>query len=383
MSIDRTSHVTGHLSPIYKPLSIPVPTSQSTPSNKGADTPVSDGPINSGLGAQTIAKQAVVFDFPTELLAKYTPAELLGSGGMGKVIGVTQNYTSRRLAIKLAPITLTPNLIARWEAEVKAHRDASCSPLGLETYVVRYHESGITDNGQRYIVMDRAKESLKDFINSGRNTNVSQTVSYLAQIARGLDEILERSHIPAHRDIKPGNVLIGEDNIARVADFGLVTTNNTETGDINGTPGYLAPEFIHGTKDSNKFSDMFSFGVLAYEALTGTNPFQADSPVRAFLKTQNFEPEHLSNINAEVPQEVGDIISALLQKDPKDRVRPDSLNPAPGVKARYLTFREIADDLCHAAGIPSPASNALLRRRELVAKLQQAEMSIAHPLPSS
>src|SRR6185503_17997713 len=179
---------------------------------------------------------------------------------------------------------------------------------------------GVFDRGEfrdsYFIAMENVEgDSLKDLINDG------MTVAAAVEVTRQILEAERFAHKKGiiHRDIKPQNVLIDADGRARVTDFGIAKAGSseiTQTGSVMGTAQYLSPEQAQG-KEVTAQSDLYSTGVVLYEALTGEVPFEADSPVAVALKQVQEVPRRPSAINPEVPPALDAVVMRSLAKQPE------------------------------------------------------------------
>src|SRR5262249_23749353 len=152
-------------------------------------------------------------------------------------------------------------------------------------HVVQTFDHGVTDDGRPYIVMELLEgRDLSSYLEAAGRMPLAEVVDLVTQLARGLDRAHARGII--HRDIKPDNIFFGDagngEVFVKLLDFGIakgVETlgSSTKTGSALGTPFYMSPEQLMGAKDIDARSDLWSVGVVAFEALTGKKPFDADT----------------------------------------------------------------------------------------------------------
>ncbi|MDQ6795072.1 MAG: serine/threonine protein kinase, partial [Chloroflexota bacterium] len=215
----------------------------------------------------------------TVIADRYEVGELLGRGGMAEVFAGVDRRLGRDVAIKLLrpEISARPDLRTRFEAEARAAASLS------HPNAVAVFDTGEED-GVPYIVMERLPgETLADRIVTGPLDPTDVT-----RIAGEVLGALGAAHAArlAHRDVKPGNILIAADGQAKVADFGIAKSVEAEeggadltgTGQLLGTPAYLAPERLDGAPATAQ-SDIYALGVVLYEALTGVKPFDGATPL--------------------------------------------------------------------------------------------------------
>jgi len=187
--------------------------------------------------------------------------------------------------------------------------------------VVQVYDFG-EDDGQIYIAMEYfpSRDFEQVLTEEGPVVSVSKGLHCLEQVLRGLNAVHAQGIF--HRDIKPANLLVNGNNEVKITDFGLAnlkgTTGVTIEGGIVGTPRYMSPEQISGAKPSPQ-SEIFSVGVTFYELLTGVSPFEADSYSAVFNKILNDDPTQASELRAEIPLELGEILHRMMAKDTGNR----------------------------------------------------------------
>ena len=247
---------------------------------------------------------------------RYEIMEKIGNGGMATVYKALDKILNRYVAIKILrdEFTTDEEFIKRFNAEAQ-----SAARLTHPNIVSVY------DVGQEYnvyyIVMELIQgKTLKQIIDEDGFLSWKWSINIAVQIASALDMAHKNNII--HRDIKPHNIMITEDGVAKVTDFGIAkaVSNSTITafGTTLGSVHYFSPEHARGGYTDAK-SDLYSLGVVMYEMVTGKVPFDADTPVSIALKHMQEEPEEPIKINKNVPYAVNQIIMKALKKDPNDR----------------------------------------------------------------
>ena len=266
---------------------------------------------------------------------RYEIIEKIGNGGMATVYRATDKVLKRDVAVKILrdEFTTDEEFIKRFEVEAQ-----SAARL-THPNIVSIYDVGVEDNFN-YIVMELIRgKTLKEIILEEKGPLPWKwSVNVAIQIASAL-ETAHRNNI-IHRDIKPHNIIITEDGIAKVTDFGIAkaVSNSTITafGTTIGSVHYFSPEHARGGFTDAK-SDLYSLGVVLYEMVTGKVPFDADTPVSVALKHMQEKPEEPIEVNPNVPMAVNKIIMKALQKD---------------TNLRYQTATDMLDDLRKALKDP-------------------------------
>ena len=259
---------------------------------------------------------------------RYEIIEKVGNGGMATVYKATDLVLKRYVAVKILrdEFTTDEEFIKRFETEAQ-----SAARL-VHANIVSIFDVGV-DNGIYYIVMELIQgKTLKEIIvEEGGPLPWKWSVNVAIQIASAL-EMAHKNNI-IHRDIKPHNIIITEDGVAKVTDFGIAkaVSNSTITafGTTIGSVHYFSPEHARGGYTDAK-SDIYSLGVVMYEMVTGKVPFDADTPVSVALKHMQEDPVPPIELNPHLPEAVNKIILKALKKDPM---------------LRYQTATELLQDL--------------------------------------
>lgn len=244
---------------------------------------------------------------------RYEIVEKIGSGGMATVYKAKCHVLNRYVAIKILrdEFTTDEEFIKRFEVEAQSAASIT------HPNIVSVYDVGV-DGNLYYIVMELIKgKTLKEIIIEEKGPLPWKwSVNIAIQIASAL-EIAHKNNI-IHRDIKPHNIIITEDGVAKVTDFGIAkaVSNSTITafGTTIGSVHYFSPEHARGGFTDAK-SDLYSLGVVMYEMLTGRVPFDADTPVSIALKHMQEEPKPAIEVNPNIPRAVNDVIMKALKKD--------------------------------------------------------------------
>jgi eukaryotic-like serine/threonine-protein kinase len=244
--------------------------------------------------------------------------QLLGEGGMGKVYRAYDKELGRTVALKILQPELTkdPSVILRFKQELLLASKIS------HRNILRIHDLSEFD-GVKFITMAFIEgKDLNQLLKEDRPFAFERAM----KIGRQLCEALDAAHAEGvvHRDFKPHNVLMGQNDQVYVSDFGLATSletakmGMTRTGAFVGTPRYMSPEQVEGKTVDNR-SDLYSLGLVLYEMVTGEVPFSGDSTWQVMYQRVKEAPKDVKLANPKVPDNVARIIMHCLEKEPKDR----------------------------------------------------------------
>ena len=274
---------------------------------------------------------------PGDRLGPYEIIAPIGHGGMGEVFRARDPRLGRDVAIKILPARMAedPNAAARFEQEARAVAALS------HPHIVGIHDVG-RDGSVAYAVTELLEgETLRERLAQGR-LSVRKALDIGLQVAQGLAAAHAKGII--HRDIKPENIFITNDGHAKVLDFGLAkvdrsapsdvtVASNTDPGTVLGTAGYLAPEQAEA-RPTDARSDVFSFGAVLYEMVTGTRAFKGDSTIDTLHAIVHDQPAPIERATPDAPAELRWILDKCLAKDPDER---------------YQTTRDLVVDLKNAS----------------------------------
>ena len=258
---------------------------------------------------------------------RYQIIKSIGEGGMANVYLAYDTILDRNVAVKVlrGDLATDEKFVRRFQREALSASSLS-NPNIVEVYDVG------EDNGEYYIVMEYVEgKHLKNLLKKRGKLTVPEVVDIVLQITNGLS-VAHDSYI-IHRDIKPQNILILENGLIKITDFGIAVAMNatqlTQTNSVMGSVHYLPPEQASG-KGATLQSDIYSIGILMYELLTGKLPFRGDNAVEIALKHLKEPMPSIREDLPDLPQSVENIILKATAKNPKNR---------------YADAREMNEDL--------------------------------------
>jgi eukaryotic-like serine/threonine-protein kinase len=251
-------------------------------------------------------------------LGRYEILAELGQGSMGVVYKARDPMLDRIVAIKTINLTLPKEELAEYEA--RFYQEAKAAGGLSHRNIVTIHDIGRSDR-VAYMAMEFLEgQELRTLIQSRIPIQIAHALDIGAQVAEGLQFAHDRQII--HRDIKPANIMVLNDGLVKITDFGIARMRNNEvktmTGMILGSPKYMSPEQVSGKRADTR-SDIFSLGVVLYEMLTGTSPFVADNIHGVMYQTMNFNPPAPRTLNPDLPDMLNFIIAKALAKNLDDR----------------------------------------------------------------
>jgi serine/threonine protein kinase len=249
---------------------------------------------------------------------RYEVVEGIGSGGMGKVYKVFDKKIHEMIALKLIKpeIETDKAIIERFSQELKTARKIT------HRNVCRMFDIG-EEAGTHFITMEYVTgEDLRSLINRIGQLTVGKTIDIAKQICEGLAEAHAMGIV--HRDLKPQNIMIDREGKVKIMDFGIarfiMARGVTITGTIIGTPEYMSPEQAEG-KEVDQRSDLYSLGIILFEALTGRVPFEGGTPLSIAMKHKTELPPHPRKLNIQIPADLNSLILRCLEKEKEKRYK--------------------------------------------------------------
>jgi serine/threonine protein kinase/Tol biopolymer transport system component len=291
--------------------------------------------LAAGNDARDFITDAVVENFAADLLkdegltvnemiGHYKIVAKIGAGGMGEVFRARDTKLDREIALKTLSTLYEddPKFLKRFRNEARAA--ANLNHQNVATVFSVEEIDALT-----FITMELIEGQTLDHLTPENGLKVEKFLEWFEPIAHALSAAHERGII--HRDIKPGNIMISENGTPKILDFGLAQierrdsqtmsrTDITAPGQIIGTPSYMSPEQAEGG-DMDARSDIFSFGIVMYEALTGKRPFRGPSQGSIVQSVLYDRPEPVSKLNPTVPPTIAKMITRCLEKSPGKRFR--------------------------------------------------------------
>lgn len=253
-------------------------------------------------------------------VSHYKIISKIGAGGMGEVYLAEDTQLDRKVALKFLP----PHLCQDEASRARFTREAKAAAKLDHPNIVQVFEVSEFQGRPFFAMAHIDGRSLRDVIREDK-LSINEAIELTKQICEGLHKAHNSGVV--HRDIKPGNIIIDEDNKARILDFGLATVAGenklTKTGSTLGTVGYMSPEQTQGQKVDQQ-SDIWSLGVILYEMISGRVPFEGEHSAAIAYSVVNETPHPLARYRAEVPDELQRIVNKCLAKCRDERYQSAS-----------------------------------------------------------
>jgi Tol biopolymer transport system component len=306
---------------------------------------------------------------PGTKLGRYEIRAKIGEGGMGEVYLARDTQLGRDVAVKVLPSTYSQDTerLHRFEQEACA-ASALNHPNILTIYDVGTHD------GSPYVVSELLEgQTLRQRI-SGTSLPPRKTIDYALQVARGLAAAHEKGIV--HRDLKPDNLFVTNDGRVKILDFGLAKLTgagdtqlsqtsiptrrvDTDPGKVMGTVGYMSPEQVKGRAVDHR-SDIFSFGTILYEMLSGRRAFHGESAAETMSAILKEDPPDLSETNQRIAPALERLVNHCLEKNPEERFHSasdlafalEALSGSTSVATQTVTVPALAPRWIKRGGLP-------------------------------
>ena len=289
-----------------RPAASPPSTPSPTPATPGPSPP----PLPVGEAGQSCLPR----------IGRYDVLSLIGRGGMGEVFRCRDTLIGRIVAVKVMRLaTDRPERSA--ELLVRFQREAAAAGALQHPGIVQVYDLG-HDNalGLWFIVLELVEgRSLDNILDERHHLDSPAAVAIAFQVADALAFAHARGVV--HRDVKPANVLVRQDGSTKLLDFGLAVMQGSDItlqGQILGSPAYMAPERIRGNA-AGPASDQFSLGVLLYETLSGSNPYDGETHEARLVRVLEHRPPRVERLAPDVPRDLGALVERLMARKPVDR----------------------------------------------------------------
>ena len=304
------------------------------------------------------------------LAGRYRLGSVLGTGGMSVVHEGFDERLQRPVAVKC----LKPEMAARADVRSRFETEARWAARLTHPHAVAVYDTG-DDDGVPFMVMERLPgETLAAGIATGPVTDVAWLRRVAVEVLGALGAAHECGIV--HRDVKPGNILLTSSGHAKVADFGIAKSlglddgsdrrDLTHTGQLIGTPSYLAPERLDGATATAQ-SDLWSLGVVLYEALAGRKPVLGDDPIAVAYAVKHEDPPPLATLRPDAPADLVAAIERALDRDPS---------------RRWGSAREMAAALRRAAPTDTPSAAAAAAAATVIGPAPDATLVGSGPSPT-
>jgi serine/threonine protein kinase len=280
-----------------------------------------------------------------EKIGRYLVTRELGRGGMGVVYLAQDPFIDRLVAIKVTLSSSSKDPQKFEQFQQAFFNEARAAGKLMHPHIVSVYDA-MVEKDRCYLVMEYVDGStLKEYCRGKTLLPLNKALGIIFQCAKGLDYAHQNGVI--HRDIKPSNIMVSTTGDAKISDFGIATVEGasglSRPESFAGSVHYMSPEQL-GNEPLTPQSDFFSLGVVMYELLTGTRPFEADTDYATFYKIANTEPPPVRQHRRDVPESLERIVLRALEKDPSKRYR-SGLQLASELSASFDHLRHLEEEL--------------------------------------
>lgn len=282
------------------------------------DDTVIDGGDSTQGGGSTDGGDATSGAVPTEVFGRYGLLSLLGAGGMGQVWRARDSQTNRVVALKVLPAHSADDE----ESRERFRRECEAVAQLTEPHIIPIHDFGDVD-GRLFLNMRLVDgKDLRTLIKQEAALPPSRAVAIIVQVAGALQAAHDVGLV--HRDVKPSNILVSENDFAYLIDFGIAHASGdhtlTKAGETIGTAVYMAPEAIGAAVKTHSRVDVYALTCVLYECLTGQPPFTSDVGVQGLIAHHlHTPPPQPSVTKSDVPVAFDEVIAKGMAKNPDDR----------------------------------------------------------------
>jgi len=296
----------------------------------------------------------------TKIAGRYRLETRLGIGGMSTVQLAFDERLQRYVAVKL----LAEHLADDESFVSRFRREALSAARLVHPNIVQVFDFGFDEHAhQHFIVMERVSgQSCAELLRDRGHLDVDQAVSIVTQACRGLDYAHRNGVV--HRDVKPGNLLVSDTGVVKLADFGIARATDqssiTQVGSVLGTAAYLSPEQARG-EEAGPRADIYSLGVVSYQLLSGRLPYEANSLSELALRQQRESPEPLNRLNPAVPAQLARVVATALSIDQEGRPA-DALVLGDSIRAGAQGIEPL--DTAATAHLGTDAATNVMRGRD-------------------
>ncbi len=279
-------------------------------------------------------------------IGRYLVTRELGRGGMGVVYLAQDPFIDRLVAIKVTFASSPKDPQEFEQFQQVFFNEARAAGRLMHPHIVSVYDAAV-ENDRCYLVMEYVDGATsKEYCREETFLPFDRVAKIIFQCAKGLDYAHQNGVI--HRDIKPGNIMISSKGDAKISDFGIATvvvgtSDHPRPDSFSGSVYYMSPEQLRNEPQTPQ-SDLFSLGVVMYELLTGTKPFEADTDYATFFKIANVEPEPLKKHRRDVPESLERIVMRALEKELAKRYRT-GLQLASELSTSFDQLRHLEEEI--------------------------------------